>query len=564
MKMKNAAFISMLVLLSLPVFAQTDKVIIATDMTSVDALVAKAAADRSGAPVMIAENGLLNDDLKAQLASLNVKTVILVGGPQVIRPSVADALESLDYAVVRLWGMERTGTAIEVAKYFWTEGANCAVIADDTKNSDDDTGMQVQATSLASESGCPLIPVPKGTVPADVLALLDDMNVSEIKFVGRAVDGSMFARFKMKAVIGTDKEIEAEVEKEIESEASKEGKKLKIVIVAAPQWRHGLGVTAHPGGRSVVRFASNVLQVPALIEKITAKNITDVRVVGVPALAQEIASLLNQSGIEAIVVSGATHEIGKKLVEEFREEWADKKRKFEDRSAHLVVRIKNKLLERINETEEKLSDYEIELQSLKEDGAPEAKIAELQAKIDFAKTRISALKSDLLSNNVDYTVRELAKVMESVSAKRWESRVEIKLDMHERLANEERGYKEMENVADITEMENRMAALKARCNNTQALEDLVARAKSLRENAKSAMTAGDYANASALIVQAKKVAESAKHVGNVCDKAAKISDKVRNAAVKRVERAKAVEGKLMKRARAVAEKTSSPVATASP
>ncbi len=560
MKMKSAALISML-LLVLPVFAETDRVIIATDITSVDALVAKAAGDKAGAPVLIAENGSLTADMKDQLSSLNAKTVILVGGPQVISAAAAGELQSIGYNVIRLWGMERTGTAIEVAKYFWTEGSNCTVIADDTKNSGDDTGLQTQASSLASESGCPMIPMPKGAVPAEVLAMLSDMNVSEIKFVARsAPDGTMFAKFKMKAITGGNKEIEAEVEKEIESFG-----KLKLVIVAVPDWRQGLGVAAHPSERSVVRFVSNVSQVPDLIGKIKEKNITDVRIVGVPALAQEIASLLNQSGIEVKVVSGEkAHNIGKKLVEEFKEKWAEKKRKFEDRSAQMLARMKAKLLERINETEEKLNDYEIELQSLKEDGAPETKIAEIQAKIDFAKTKISSLKADLQSNNVDYTIRELAKAMEVVSSKRWESRMEIKIDVRERLANEERGYKEMEKVADITEMENKMAAMKARCTNVQALEDLVSRAKSLRDEAKNALAAGDHANASVLVVQAKKVVEAAKHVGNVCEKSAKISDKVRNAAAKRVEHAKVAEAKIVKRVKAVTEKTSSPEASASP
>ncbi|MBI2076405.1 MAG: hypothetical protein HYT72_04110 [Candidatus Aenigmarchaeota archaeon] len=534
--------------LSIPVLAQTvDKAIIATDITSVDLLVAKAAGEKAGIPVLVAENGLLNDDIKSQLSSLGVKTAIIVGGPQVIKPATADELESLGYTVVRLWGIERTGTAIEVAKYFWTS-ADCAVLADDTKNSDADTELQAPASSLASESSCPLIPVPAGTTPAEVLALLNDMNVTELKIVAKVSPvTSQLTKFKLKIIAGDRKKIEDDVDKEIENEAAKEGKKLKIVIVAAPSWKDGLSIGAHPSERSVVRFVSNASQVPELAAKIKEKNITDVRVVGIPALAQEIVLLLNQSGIIAKVVSGdRAIQVEKKILEELKEKWAEKKKASEERRN--IAKIKDKLLERLDGAEEKLNEYEIELQSLKEDGAPQEKIAEIQERIDRAKLKIAGLKADILSNNVDYTNRELAKLLESVMSKRWEVRDDIKIKVRERLADEEGNFGEMEKRADAGGVEGKLVELKKKCGNVQALEDLTARAKSIREEARKSAAGGDYGKASDLVSQAKRVADAAKNVGNVCEKTAKVPDKLKNVAEKRAEKAKKLEERTVKKA----------------
>lgn len=531
-----------LVLLSIPGFAQTlDRAIIATDITSVDALVAKAAGDKTGIPVLIAEDGLLNDDVKSQLASLNIKTVILVGGPAVIKPAAADELQTLGFTVVRLWGIERTGTAIEVAKYFWPS-SDCAVLADDTKNSDADTELQSPASSLASESNCPLIPIPAGTLPAEVLALLNNLNASEIKIITKtSPDTSQLTKFKLKVIVGDRKKIESEVEAEVETEAAKEGKKLKLVIVAAPHWRHGLSTGAHPSERSVVRFVTNVSEIPELITKIKEKNITDVRVVGIPSLAQEVASLLNQSGITVKVVSGEkATKVAKELLEELKEKWSDKKKTYEKKRD--IAKFKEKLLERLNETEEELNEQEVELEELKAEGADPAKVAEIQAGIEKAKSKLTSIRALILELSVDAANSQLADILSEVREKKWLSRVEIKLKVLEKLKEEEeeRGEKEREAQEKIAELEGKFSKLRERCNST-AVEDLVAKAKSLRDEARKSVEAGDHGKSSQFLIEVKRLVETAKGLGNVCEKEAKISEKLQKIAEKRAPKAKMPE-----------------------
>ena len=517
-----------LLLFSIPGFAQTvDKVIIATDITSVDALVAKAAGDRAGIPVLIAEDGLLNDDVKSQLASLGVKTVILVGGPAVIKSSVVDELQSLGYSVVRLWGMERTGTAIEVARYFWST-SNCAVLVDDTKNSDADTDLQAPASTLASESGCLLIPIPKGSLPGEVLALLNDTNVSIVKIIAKvSPDTSQLTKFKLKIIVGDKKSVETQVENETEESVTKEGKKLKLVIVATPSWKQALGIGAYPSNRSVVRFISNVSQVPELITMIKEKNITDVRVVGIPLLAQEVAKLLTDANITVKVVSGqkSTH-IGKALLEEFKENWAEKKRL--SSNFFLPSKMKEWLLQRLNETEAALNDMEIELAALKADGADPVKIAEIQAKIDDARTKLTSIRTLILELNVDAANRQLTHLLSNIKEKSWLARNEIKLHIKEKLAEEEEDSDEKAKMADdkIAALEGRLASLRARCENVTTVEDLLAEAKSLREEARKAVESGEHGKGSSFMVAVRSLVETAHNLGDVCEKESKLSDKL--------------------------------------
>lgn len=529
-----------LVLLSIPAFAQiVDKVVIATDITSVDALVAKAAGEKTGAPVLIAENGVLTAESKDQLLSLGAKTVILVGGPQVIKPAVADELQSLGYTVVRLWGIERTGTAIEVAKYFWST-SNCAVLVDDTKNSDVDTDLQAPASTLASESGCLLIPIPQGSLPGEVLALLDDSNVSVVKMVARASpDTSQLARFNLKLFVGDKKKVETDVENETETNAAKEGKKLKLVIVATPSWKQALAIGAHPSDRSVVRFVSDVSGVPELITKIKEKNITDVHVVGIPSLAQQIAKLLTDANITVKVVSGEkATAIGKALLEEFKDQWAEKKRL--SSNFFPPSNVKEHLLQMLNETEAALNDQEIELASLKADGVDTAKIAEIQAMVDDARNKLTSIRTLILELNVDRANVQLSNILSVINGKKWMYRTEINgvrlLDIKAKLAEEEQKNDERTRMVDekIAAIEGKLSALKQRCGNATSVEDLVAKAKSLREEARKAVQSGDNGKASSFMLAVQRLVETAHNLGNVCERESKLSNGLQMVVEKRL------------------------------
>ncbi|MBI4174786.1 MAG: hypothetical protein HY517_04010, partial [Candidatus Aenigmarchaeota archaeon] len=252
--MKRIFFAVAFLLLSSFAFAQSvDRALLVSDATSADMLIAKAAGEKTGAPVFILENGTLTDDVKAALAELKIKTAILVGGPAVIPAETEDTLEKT-FTVVRLWGLERTGTSVETARYFWSEGAACAVIAEDTKDSAADTELQSDAAQIAAAGNCPMLPVPKGKIPSEVAAILSTLGVSHATFVGTQ-PGEFRAKLghlQLKEIInGRQKEAESE----IENRTKEENGTLRLLIIAAPHWRHVLGHGGHAGRHTIIRIA---------------------------------------------------------------------------------------------------------------------------------------------------------------------------------------------------------------------------------------------------------------------------------------------------------------------
>jgi methylmalonyl-CoA mutase cobalamin-binding subunit len=487
-------------------------VMLATDVTSVDASVAAAAAAAKGIPVLIAENGLLTDEIKTKLTELGVKTVILVGGPVVIKPEAERELQSLGYTTIRLWGIERTGTAIAVARYFWPEGSGCAVLVDDTKNSDADARRQWAASNLAAKFNCTLIPVPEGTLPAEVLDLLKDLNVTHVKFVGkRFLIGEKLREFRVRALEGDDDEVQHEVEAEIENATARAN--LKLVIVATPDWKAAIAIGAHPNYNSVVRMITSENQTQALIDLIKEKNISDVCVVGIPELAQRVANILQQNGINATVVSGRkAAEIAAELVEKHKAEWAERHREKEQLRTTLRIKIKGQLNTSLSELEAELDKIEAELD------ASTANVSALRAELDAARAQIAEIKAKLAAGDLDGAQMLIARIMYKVREHRYDERAKLKIDINVEAQDEEN---ELGNLTDragleLSQLEHNLAQVRAGCNNTALVEQLVEKARSFHTAIQTAREAGNWTGAAHNLRDVKELVELAHSIGERC------------------------------------------------
>ncbi len=541
-KMKSIIIVPLIfILLSTTVFAQSvDKVILVSDTTSVDMLIAKAAAEKTGMPILILENGTLSDSVKNELAALGVRTVILVGGPVVIKPETETALQDLGYIVVRLWGMERTGTSLEVAKYFWQEGAPCAVLADDTKDSDADTDIQAEASEAAANSNCPFIPVPKGKIPAEVLDIISELNISEAKFVGLSASAefrSKLAKLRLKEIVGSKAKISGDVDAEIENRTKSDNGTLKLLVIAAPHWKNVLGHAGHSERHTIVRIVSGTDAVPKLVELINAKNITDVRVLGQPALAGDIASLLEAQNITVKKISGEkASAVAIDALKESIVRWEERRRQAVSNETLHREKIKQRLYALLNKTEDKLNRWEAELAQLNASGANEESTALLQNKIDDAQSQLSAIKTYIENGNYDTARIRLAKVMHDVAVIRWTYRTQLKLNINDDINDEEDDLGETERKADVSSVESRLPTLRANCN-AAAIENLVNKSKSLRQAMEDAKASGDFPKASQFSIEVRDLAEQAKHLGDVCEKSKRIAEKFEQAAEKIAERA---------------------------
>lgn len=419
-----------------------DRVMLVSDITSVDMLIAKAAGEKSGVPVLILENGTLTDDVLAELSGLNIKTVILVGGPAVIKTETEGQLDKF-YTVIRLWGTERTGTAVEVAKYFWSEGAGCAVLADDTKNSDADTELETDAAQIAAVDNCPFLPVPMGRMPADVIALLSELNVNNATFVGLSASNefrSKLGHLRQKEITGNKEAREREATSEIENRTRNDNATLRLVIIAAPHWRYVLGHGGHAGRHTIIRIVSNTERVPSLIELINTRNITDVRILGHPALAADIAAQLETRNITVKKVSGErASEVAIKALRESWDKWQERRKQAFGNETHVRTKnpIKKHITNMVNKLERDLNRLENELTELNSSGANSTALALLKSRIDTAQSQLGAIRDYITNDNLDTAKRRIALLRSDVMKIRWLYRMELRINTSRDVSAEE-------------------------------------------------------------------------------------------------------------------------------
>lgn len=542
-------FLLMLAFSSLAFAQGIDSVIIVSDATSADFLIAKAAGDKSGMPVLIAAGGEVTAELKSQLAELVPKTIILVGGPAVIKPEAEAGLAAEGYSVIRVWGLERTGTAVEAARFFWREGLGCAVLVDDTRNSDDDTEMQESASDIASHGNCSMIPVPAGAMPAEVLDMLQELNAKEIRFVGKRLAPEArekLRQFTLREIIGVKEKVRDEIENEIISSTPRG--KLKLVIIAAPHWRHVLGIGGYHRENAIVRIVGNVNQTAGLVELIRARNITDVRVVGFPALSQQIADQLNASGIAVKRISGEkASEVSHRVLKELLEKWMEKRADDKRMAAVHRERIKARLALSLNETEAYLDAQWVELEGLAAEGADAAKISTLKELISLAKSRLEEIQRKIDSGDFDAAEKLRFELKNNFEKSRFRFRLDIKWRIQDGIEAEEEGIEKSEARIDTSDVENRIAELKRRCGNATAVERLVEKAKSLREELKEAKEVGNYTGAAAIVREAHVVAQHAQSLRLACEKLGTISEKAGKIAEKRATMAEKIAVKVVEK-----------------
>ncbi|MBI2579055.1 MAG: hypothetical protein HYW26_05065 [Candidatus Aenigmarchaeota archaeon] len=528
---------ALVMLFSAVAFAQNiDKAIVVSDITSADFLIAKTAAEKSGVPVLVAVNGEATEELRTQLAdaSLSVKTVILVGGPAVIKPEAEKKIQEWGYATVRLWGTERTGTAVEAARYFWQEGANCTVLADDTKDSDADTELQSDAVTDASQEKCVLLLTPKGKLPAEVLELLGDLGVKKVRIFGEdnPERRSQLAGFEIKIRART----------ETENEVLNKSAKAKIVIIAAPNWRDVLGTGGVPSENSVVRIASNADKSRELIDLINGRNITDVRVVGNPALAQEIADMLSAANITVKMTSGSRSENAMKTFQEHLARWKEKLEEEKARREAHRDKIKEKMLDLLNKTEDRLSSLEIELEEINSSAAQTADaivlISTTRHDIDAAKTTLLEVRDKINAGQLEDANRLMHHSLSTVRKDLHLLKKLLKMDekISEKIKEEEEqsSETEAESVEKVNEADKLLAQID-KCVGKDDVEALVNKAKLLHEELQKAKAEGNQTKAAKIAVEMRDISQHARVLGDLCRKRGEVSERIQKIAERRAK-----------------------------
>jgi len=338
---------------------EVKEVIIATNVSYADYAVASVAAAKIGAALFFTSpNQIPNETLEA-IKTINPQKIYIVGGPAVVSIPVEREL-SRNYEVERIWGMTRYGTSCEVAKYFWPEGSEEAILVWDLPDSViielNVSSMILQAAEVAANSSLPLILIPKNHLTKEIEETLKVLNVTKVTVYGN-VGSKVFEELdslgiKYEHVSGEPREIAEKIEERIR-ERLKE--KRPLIIAAVANWQEGLVARASPHGVSLLVFSENEINrtVEKVKEIIQTRNVSRILVVGKPELAQKIYEALIKEGINQTVpviwVTGKHYEVGKKIYEQTREELKKIREKYQERLERIrgiLIKLKENVKER--------------------------------------------------------------------------------------------------------------------------------------------------------------------------------------------------------------------------
>ncbi len=286
---------------------EVESVILTTDSNYPDTMVASVAGDYIGAPVLITSKGQLTSETEDELSSLAPTNVYIIGGPYVVSEAVEEGLEET-YNVVRLWGMTRYGTAVEVAEYFWETSSQALLVWDVMQRPESGNAELIsEAKDLAMQHDMPALLIRKNDIPDDVVDALVNLSVESVILVGNV--GS--------DVEATLSELGIEISDHIKGADVNETRRLvrqriktrvrlllhrPLVVVAVGNWSDTIRAPYMPNGTS--RHISSEDQIDDLISEINDMDYNRILVVGKPELAAVIHDRLTDAGINATLVSG--------------------------------------------------------------------------------------------------------------------------------------------------------------------------------------------------------------------------------------------------------------------
>lgn len=259
--------------------------------------------------------------------------------------------------MTRLWGMSRYGTAEEVAAHFWPEGADRAMLVE---NNMGEAKGNVLGAAKNLANGNPILPVPEGKIPANVLSQLEELNVSEVTVVGTKLTSEMESNLKdigvtvkKKIQAPNEEELEEEIERETEQEIEANE---TLVVVAAANFKHMISAPNLPEAHSFLVSSQDEIQ--DAVDAVNQTNIEEVKVVGKPDLARQIADTLrNETAAEVeLTVSRAAEavETAANLTQGRRPDFVQKFQKRSQKWRNRIQAAQKKIKQKANDTLDKV------------------------------------------------------------------------------------------------------------------------------------------------------------------------------------------------------------------
>ena len=169
-----------------------------------DALAAAPLAYKYDAPILLTRSNDLPEETKDILTLLQVKNIIIIGGPGVIFMPVEAELTAMGLNVSRVYGFDRYDTAVEVAKQITVSGrpTELFVVAGE------DFPDALSVGSVAAFKQMPIILTPKDSLPDSVKNYLSTENINKSYIIGNTnvISGSVGHQFpEAERISGADR-----------------------------------------------------------------------------------------------------------------------------------------------------------------------------------------------------------------------------------------------------------------------------------------------------------------------------------------------------------------------
>jgi putative cell wall-binding protein len=157
-----------------------DTVFVATGRNFPDALAGAAVAARFDAPILMVDTGVIPPVVAAELERLDPTTIVILGGPAAIAPTVEGDLAQYG-AITRISGQDRYATAAATSAYGFPNGADTVFVATGADFVDALSGAPVAAAFDG-----PLLLVTRDAIPAATAAEITRLGADTIVLFGGA------------------------------------------------------------------------------------------------------------------------------------------------------------------------------------------------------------------------------------------------------------------------------------------------------------------------------------------------------------------------------------------
>lgn len=158
------------------------KVFIATRQNFPDALAGAAAAGKAGGPVLLSGRTTLASTVLAELARLQPKQIVVIGGPAAIDDAVLKKLRTATSGpVTREFGDDRFATAAAVATSNWGTSASTVYVATGSNYPD---AVAASAIAAATKTSGPVLLTTPKTLSTATQAAIKTLRPSKVVILG--------------------------------------------------------------------------------------------------------------------------------------------------------------------------------------------------------------------------------------------------------------------------------------------------------------------------------------------------------------------------------------------